>query len=349
MLLYNEHVPFGITDVVLRDTLSQHDFVLLARHESKTGYLSVLESKKEHFRVLRCDHSLLGGEWQQPPNGLEYTSRVKEPVYAVFVMLEAVRLVEVDESVAERGIPESDKTALVIGLGIGTTPSALVAHGINTTTVEIDPLVHEYAEHYFGLPLNHTTVIQDAMAFVEESNAKSTIHYDYIIHDVFTGGAEPIELFTHEFLLGLSSLLKPSGVIAINYAGDLTLPPAQIIILTIKTVFPNCRMFRENETPLSEDADFTNLVIICTKLPTPFSLRDPVEGDFLGSYARKHYLKPRYEVPSDFLDRKAIIGEDYSILRKENTKRLQEWQTKSAVGHWALMRIVLPDKVWEAW
>lgn len=39
--------------------------------------------------------------------------------------------------------------------------------------------------------------------------------YDFIIHDVFTGGAEPIDLFTLEFLTGLSSLLKSDGVIAI--------------------------------------------------------------------------------------------------------------------------------------
>ena len=39
--------------------------------------------------------------------------------------------------------------------------------------------------------------------------------YDYIIHDVFTGGAEPIDLFTREFIMGLSDLLTPDGIIAI--------------------------------------------------------------------------------------------------------------------------------------
>lgn len=39
--------------------------------------------------------------------------------------------------------------------------------------------------------------------------------YDYIIHDVFTGGAEPVELFTQEFLQGLSEMLNADGVIAI--------------------------------------------------------------------------------------------------------------------------------------
>ena len=39
--------------------------------------------------------------------------------------------------------------------------------------------------------------------------------YDYIVHDVFTGGAEPIPLFTLEFLRGLDALLKEDGAIAI--------------------------------------------------------------------------------------------------------------------------------------
>lgn len=101
----------------------------------------------------------------------------------------------------------------ISGLGIGTTPSALVAHGIDTTVVEIDPVVHDFATQYFNLPSNHTSVIQDAIVFVDQN--RSNRKYDYIIHDVFTGGAEPIELFTVEFLDSLKDILKHDGVIAI--------------------------------------------------------------------------------------------------------------------------------------
>ena len=70
---------------------------------------------------------------------------------------------------------------------------------------------------YFDLPLNHTSVIQDAVYFVEQAQlgGPEFYSYNYIIHDVFTGGAEPATLFTQEFLQGLSNLLKPNGVIAI--------------------------------------------------------------------------------------------------------------------------------------
>lgn len=121
------------------------------------------------------------------------------------------------------------------GLGIGTTPGALIAHGINTTVVEIDPVVHKMALDFFNLSKNHTAYIEDATVFVKnqivematevqarnaaakDSSKEDMVlgKYDYIVHDVFTGGAEPVDLFTETFIRSLSYLLKPDGVIAI--------------------------------------------------------------------------------------------------------------------------------------
>lgn len=78
-------------------------------------------------------------------------------------------------------------------------------------------MVYDYATKYFNLPSNHTKVVEDATVFVNKMEAEGTGRkiYDYIIHDVFTGGAEPAELFTQEFLRGLSNSLSANGVIAI--------------------------------------------------------------------------------------------------------------------------------------
>lgn len=103
----------------------------------------------------------------------------------------------------------------ISGLGIGTTPAALVAHGIETTVVEIDPVVHQFAAKYFQLPSNHTPVIADAVTYTDVLVNKTDSQFDYIVHDVFTGGAEPVPLFTLEFLQNLHTLLKPNGVVAI--------------------------------------------------------------------------------------------------------------------------------------
>jgi spermidine synthase len=80
--------------------------------------------------------------------------------------------------------------------------------------VEIDPVVHAFATKYFFLPPNHTPVIEDAVTYAART-AQTEQKFDYIVHDVFTGGAEPVELFTLEFLRNLHTLLKPGGVIAL--------------------------------------------------------------------------------------------------------------------------------------
>ncbi|KAL8689782.1 MAG: hypothetical protein Q9218_004624 [Villophora microphyllina] len=352
-VIFSAHIHSPYTNSVLNATLHDHGYSLVARQESITGYISVLDNEKDGFRVMRCDHSLLGGEWH-PPAGK--VSGLREPVYAIFVMLEAVRLVQAAESsAAAEEIREGQEDALIIGLGIGTTPSALIAHGISTTIVEIDPVVHSFATKHFNLPSNHTAIIQDATIWVDHTlNIRNHKTYDYIIHDVFTGGAEPIDLFTTEFLQGLKGLLKAEGVIAINYAGDLLLPTAARVVRTILAVFPSCRLFREEPAPATtikpQKTDFTNMVLFCRSVPGSFTFRDPTKEDFLGSGAREFSLLPRHEVGSwSFFTGK--IGDELDVIRKNNTRRkdVEKAQLESALGHWAVMRTVLPDAVWENW
>ncbi|KAH8666427.1 spermine/spermidine synthase [Xylariales sp. PMI_506] len=336
--LFNPHVMTPWATQNLNSTMITQGWTLVDRQESNTGYISVLDSEDDGFRVMRCDHSLLGGEWTKLPKII-----VGEPVYAVFATLEAVRLVEVKDKV-----PDSEATALNIGLGIGTTPSALIAHGIDTTIVEIDPVVYDFAVKHFGLPPNHVAAIEDAVSYTARVAKDEATRFDYIIHDVFTGGAEPIPLFTIEFLQSLHTLLKPAGVIAINYAGDFTLPPLSTVMHTIRTVFPSCRIFRESEAPSAEKLaetgrDFDNVVVFCRKTADKITFRPVVEADLLQSRARAHFLMPRHEVPeSAFLT-------DVGIVQNNDTQALSKWHGASAAGHWTVMRGVLPPSIWESW
>ena len=127
-LFLNPHTPISVAMRRLNETLSAVNYTLLDRREGPTGYISVLQNNQDGFRVMRCDHSLLGGEWVfgvgQWPGGEGFTDRraiVGEPVYTVFVMLEAVRLVQdavgdgsSEEDFLSIGVPDKDAKALVV-------------------------------------------------------------------------------------------------------------------------------------------------------------------------------------------------------------------------------------------
>ena len=108
----NLHVPLQQTTDLLNSTLNSQNYSLLARQESLTGYLSVLDNLRDGFRVMRCDHSLLGGEWVPQPGS--HALRLKEPIYSVFTMLEAVRLVRTTPPSRKPEIADKDKIALVM-------------------------------------------------------------------------------------------------------------------------------------------------------------------------------------------------------------------------------------------
>ncbi|KAF1840219.1 uncharacterized protein K460DRAFT_381072 [Cucurbitaria berberidis CBS 394.84] len=352
---FSEHA-FQLANSTL---VSTQNYTLLARQESITGYISVVENYADNaFRLLRCDHSLLGGEWLVTPEAYKKGQRQRESIFAVFVLLEAVRLIE-PPITAESSTPilldDSQKSALVIGLGIGTAPNAMIGHGINTTIVELDPVVHHYATKYFNLSPNHTAVIDDATAYVSSKSVTNPGSFNYIIHDVFTGGAEPVYLFTTEFMKGLYNLLTDDGVVAINYAGDLTLGSTKLVLNTIHAVFPACRLFRDApapETPKEGEPDFINMVVFCVKNDhgkgkSAVNFRQTTNADYLGSIARQNFLQPRKELEVKY---KYVRPEKGGrVMGNADVGELVKYHKEGAVSHWKIMRSVLPDGVWETW
>ena len=113
----NYHLPLQTRTAALNETLLSHGYSLVARSESLTGYISVLDNIQDGFRVMRCDHSLLGGEWINTPK--RQFSSLREPIYAVFTMLEAVRLV-VSKMPKSLAVPDREKQALVMYINLSS-------------------------------------------------------------------------------------------------------------------------------------------------------------------------------------------------------------------------------------
>jgi hypothetical protein len=88
------------------------------------------------------------------------------------------------------------------------------------------------------------------------------------------------------------------------------------------------------------------MVIFCTNSEDPITFRSPVAKDFLGSGARREFLLPTHEVEKDEF---ALLEGDGGLLLRNDTERFRAWQQTSALGHWAVMRTVLPKEIWEDW
>ena len=83
------------------------EYTYLARQESVTGMITVVENSAAGYRVLKCDHSLLGGLWtgikkreleeQLFTKDLDLRSVDEaESVYTAFYLQEAAHLIERD-------------------------------------------------------------------------------------------------------------------------------------------------------------------------------------------------------------------------------------------------------------
>ncbi len=125
--------------------------------------------------------------------------------------------------------------------------------------------------------------------------------------------------------------------------------PIKAVVRTIKHVFPSCRIFREMTAEENEvdkyGVDFANVVVFCTKTGQPVTFRTPVTADMLNSRALRQFLLPVHEVvDSDFR-----TDEEARLVRNNDTEQLAKYHKETALGHWSVMRRVLPATVWVNW
>ncbi|KAI0750969.1 S-adenosyl-L-methionine-dependent methyltransferase [Daedaleopsis nitida] len=313
----------------------------------------------DYLRYLRAGHSLLGGVWVGPraqaidPNLLmedEAGNKLGDTIYSAFVVQEAALL-------AAKNDP---KNALIIGLGTGVAASSFMRQGIPTTLVEIDPAVYDAAKRFFGLPVPppERLFIEDARGWVHntsvtlKSRPTDVGRFDIVVHDCFSGGSVPAHLFTQQFWTTLKDIVTPDAIIAVNFAGKLGSDSAKAVILTLRSVFPQCRALYDSlESPDNIDDEFVNWVFFCTPSSEPFKFRKAITSEYLGSHLRRHVLSSIGEREVDISTVGADLEDDKKerYILKDMANPLSEWQNKEAIGHWKIMRSVLPKVFWETY
>lgn len=142
-------------------------------------------------------------------------------------------------------------TLMYSGLGTGISANAFAKHHMETTILEIDPAVYDAARQYFGLPDpgSNNVFLQDARGWVGgrramvEAEDASTVKYDIVVHDCFSGGGVPEHLFSIEFWNDLKTILSSEGIVAVVRNFRHCIRP-----ITHPDVLPN-RILLENSHP----------------------------------------------------------------------------------------------------
>lgn len=106
---------------------------------------------------------------------------------------------------------------LILGVAGGSVIQTLkkeIKFDNKITGVEIDPVVLDLANHYFGLnTLNNVDLITyDAFEFVLRTKKK----YDLIIIDIFFDTKMPEFLFEKHFIFRISQIIKNQGFVIFN-------------------------------------------------------------------------------------------------------------------------------------
>lgn len=350
---------------------------ILYSQESLTGVVVVgelLDAPKgsapdalHSLRYLRVSHSLLGGVWtgdmvdtigNSPPQTDEFGTPIGDSIYSAFVLQEAVRLIN-DIS---RCQDSSCGNALIIGVGTGIAADALARHGVTTTLVEIDPAVYNAARRFFGLrhPGDDKVFLEDARDWLDKRVATqpissvSTRKFDIVIHDCFSGGGVPKQLFSLEFWDQLKTTMTSRGVVAINFVGKLGSKSSQAVVTTLLKAFGRCRAFHDALDSIPDQRfqdEYMNMVFFCSISPSPLTFRAPIEDDYLNSHLRHFVLSSleKREIPISKIRNTRVRSkeaEETFVLTDKNNK-LDEWQRDDALEHWKIMRKVLPDVIWE--
>jgi spermidine synthase len=216
-------------------------FQVRSERESLYGWVRVIDQPGLDLRLLTADASTIGAASLR-------TGESRLPYQKIVGLIPS--------------LAPGMARALIVGQGAGHMAGLLRdRHGIATDTLEIDPAVAQAAVDYFGFQPTGRAIVGDARYEIRHLQGP----YDLIIHDCFTGGAEPAHLLTVEALAQLRGLLSGRGILALNFVafaqGGKNASLASVA-KTLAQVFPHQAVF------VSEPGeDFNDFIFLASARP----------------------------------------------------------------------------------
>jgi spermidine synthase len=283
------------------------------RSHSPYGLIEVVDDSKRDARLLRADHSIVGA----------YAKSDRSAAFSFLHVMESVRFMR----------PKA-RELLQIGLGIGSLPMALTAHGFRSDVVEIDPEVVRAAREHFGYSAPGEIFVEDARTFIQRTSRK----YDVIIHDTFTGGGTPEHLLSLEVFQQIKAALSSGGLLAMNFVAHDSGPHAEAayaVSRTLSAVFTHVRAFRDSP-PDERAGGVTNLIYFASDEGLDFSI--PADASFENEVCRQTQRSfERWEIL-----RAVPVGPIITDARNP----LARLQLPSAEEHFNGMHELLPVEYW---
>jgi spermidine synthase len=285
---------------------------VIDRAQSLYGLVEVIEDQNRGVRLLRADHSVIGAQFTAD----------RSAGFAFLHLLEVLRFVR----------PQA-KEMLQVGLGIGSLPRALKPYGLNVDVVEIDPEVVRFARQYFDFSTTGRVFVEDARTFLRRTARR----YDVVVHDTFTGGSTPEHLLSLEVIQRIRTVLRPGGVLALNFPGYESGSRAEAsfaVARTLRAVFPIVRAFRDG--PPDGKYAVANLTFFASDSPMDFNVPEDARFE---NQACENALR-------SFQSWETLRNVPPGRVITDARNPLTRLQLPIAEEHFAAMNELLPQEVW---
>jgi spermidine synthase len=209
------------------------------------------------------------------------------------------------------------RRALLLGLGGGRLQ--LVLHhyleSLDLYTVEIDPLVGDVAQRFFGFATDERQhlIINDGRAYLRSFPSEAP--YDLIFLDAYRAGGVPLHLSTREFYGECRSVLAPHGAVVTNLQSGVPLYDAVrktfATMFRYTIVFP---LFSGNVIIVGSDSEQLSLEEICLRT---VSVQQRYGFDFaLPNWARTATVSAPFRPRAPILRDANVLKENPSSVKR---------------------------------
>eukprot|EP01114_Cavostelium_apophysatum_P014125 TRINITY_DN3583_c0_g1_i1.p1 TRINITY_DN3583_c0_g1~~TRINITY_DN3583_c0_g1_i1.p1 ORF type:complete len:327 (+),score=68.06 TRINITY_DN3583_c0_g1_i1:276-1256(+) len=290
---------FALNDYVDPDTIPP-EWSILEIKDTPYGRLIAFE-KKGHFRLLACGHSFLGGvHFDADHSSLLTAFPIQSAVY--FANLDGRKLLQ-------------------IGVGVGIVARLVKSFNpqVHVDVVDINAGVVEFAEKYFYYHDADRTYIEDGRQFLFSRDER----YDFIVHDVYSGGYTSPHLMTKEVFERIKEMLNPKGVLCFNLLTYVTGPKERgfhHIYKTIRSVFTYVNCY----SSVDDEEVFVNSIIFASMTPLEFAIPQKIR-EIPQNKNDLFWLLSNFESRHAFYPPDSILGDEtIELVTDANYKNIKE-------------------------